>query len=877
MTEGIQILYVDDEPMLLDLARTFLEDSGEFSVSVASSAKEALGVLSPGSHDAVVSDYQMAGMDGIAFLKAVRERCGTLPFILFTGRGREEVVIDAINNGADFYLQKGGDPEAQFAELAHKIRQAISRQRAQAELKEAYNKLMASEAERARSEQQAEESREKFRDLADRLPQMVFETDLDLRITYVNNYTIEKYGFPVERLADGIPVLSFIQPAQHEQFMESVHNLKYGIPYEPREYTVIDRGGTTFPVIVYSSPIFRNKQLSGFRGVAVDLSERKRAEEALFASRQMLQSVLDTIPQRVFWKDKNLVFLGCNRPLARDIGYADPAEVVGKTDYDHSSAAIAEHFREDDRAVMVSGQPKINFEEPQIRPDGSVSWLRTSKVPLRNQAGEIIGVLGTYEDITEAKKATEALCKSESWYRDLADLLPQMVFETDSTLRITYANRHAATVLGYTEQELTGGMSVLSLVDPSEHTRFMKNVQDHLTGIPFVSPEFTAIRKDGSSFPVIVSSSPVVTDGEITGFRGVAIDISGWKILEDGIRESEAKFRSLVENASDIIFSLDPQGNFTYVSPQWEETLGYDPGGLIGTSATAVVHPADLPRNIAAFREAMSARTRVHGLEYRVQHQDGTWRWHSQNTAPARNAAGEIVAYQGICHDITERKRAEEALRQANRKLSLLSGITRHDITNQLTMLAGYVKLLERKLPDAAYAEDFARIRAIGDQIAALIQFTKEYEEIGVHAPAWQDARALADAAWKAVVPGAVTCTNDLPAGLMIFADPLIAKVFFNLVDNALRHGGTITRLRFFCRDGGINQVIVCEDDGAGVTVDEKEQIFEPGFGKNTGFGLALTREILDITGITIAETGTSGQGARFEIAVPVGQFRMSG
>jgi len=877
MADAIRVLYVDDEPLLLELATTFLEEGREFSVSVALSGKEALATLSGGSFDAVVSDYQMAGMDGIAFLKTVRERFGDLPFILFTGRGREEVGVDAHNNGADFYLQKGGEPDAQFAELAHKIRQAVFRQRAQAELREAYDRLVASEAERAKSEQQAQESEEKFRDLANRLPQMVFETDIGLRITYVNQYTVEKYGFPAECLAERIPVLSFIHPAQHDQFMESFHNLKNGIPFEPREYTVIGKDGTPFPVIVYSSPIFRNKQLAGFRGVAVDLTERKRAEEDLFASRQMLQCVLDTIPQRVFWKDRNLVFLGCNKPLARDIGYADPAEVVGKTDYDHSSAAIAEHFRDDDRAVMESGQPKINFEEPQIRPDGSVSWLRTSKVPLRNQAGEIIGVLGTYEDITEAKKATEAIFKSASRYRDLADLLPQMVFETDRDLRITYINRHAAAVLGYAEEELSGGMPILSLVDPREHTLFRKHTDTLLTRQPARPSEFTAHRKDGSTFPVVVSLSPVVTDGEVTGFRGVAIDISGWKILEDGIRESEAKFRSLVENASDIIFSLDPQGNVTYVSPQWVESLGYDPGGLARTSVADVIHPADLPRNIAAFREAMSNGTRVHGLEYRVQHQDGTWRWHSQNAAPVRNAAGAIVAYQGICHDITERKRAEEALRQAHRKLSLLSGITRHDITNQLTTLAGYIKLLERKIPDATYAGDFARIRAISGQIATLIQFTREYEEIGVHAPAWQDARALADAACQAAESGTVAWANDLPGGLMIFADPLIAKVFSNLVDNALRHGKTISRLRFFCPDTDNNRVIVCEDDGVGVAADIKERIFEPGFGKNTGFGLALTREILDITGIAIRETGTPGSGARFEIIVPAGQFRVQG
>ena len=877
MADDIRVLYVDDEPVLLGLAKIFLEKSGGFQIWTSLSAEEALGTQLSSSYDAIVSDYQMPGMDGIAFLKCVRERFGDIPFILFTGRGREEVVIEAINNGADFYLQKGGDPKAQFAELSHKIRQAVAGQRAQVELRNAYDQIIASREELVRSEQQARENENKFRDLADRLPQMVFETDMDLRITYVNQHTIAMYGFSPEIMGSGISVLTFIHPSQHGTFMESVHNLMNGIPFEPKEYIAFNKDKKPFPVTVYSSPIFRNKQLIGFRGVAVDISERKRAEEALFNSRQMLQSVLDTIPQRVFWKDRNLVFLGCNKHLAHDVGYSDSSEMIGKTDYDHSSSAIAEHFRADDREVMETGKPKINYEEPQIRPDGSISWLRTSKVPLRNREGEIIGILGTYEDITESKKAQAALFDSEARFRDLADRLPQMVFETDRDLRITYANCHAVSVFNLTEDELGNGIPVLSLIDPAQHAAFMTSVQNLINNIHFEPKEYTCLKRDGSTFPVIIYSTLIYKNKEIAGFRGVVVDVSGWKKLEDGIRESEGKFRSLVENASDIVFSLDTKGNFTYVSPQWTELLGHDPAEIIGTPATALIHPSDLPRNIEVFRQAMTTGKKIHGLVYRIQHKDWTWRWHSQSAAPARNGSGAIVAYQGICHDITERKRAEETLQQVNKKLSLLSGITRHDINNQLMKLGGYVELLHDKIPDPSYDRDFSRIEAASRQIASLIQFTEEYEEIGVHAPSWQNVRALASAVCRDAISGQVTCRNDVPAGLEIFADPLIAKVFFNLIDNALRHGNSITDLRFSCREQNGNRIIVCEDDGNGVAAEEKEKIFDLGFGKNTGFGLAISREILDITGISITENGTPGNGARFEIVVPNGLWQISG
>jgi signal transduction histidine kinase len=155
-----------------------------------------------------------------------------------------------------------------------------------------------------------------------------------------------------------------------------------------------------------------------------------------------------------------------------------------------------------------------------------------------------------------------------------------------------------------------------------------------------------------------------------------------------------------------------------------------------------------------------------------------------------------------------------------------------------------------------------------------MIQFTKEYESIGVNAPAWQDCRTLLATAARKAPLGKVMVKNDLPAGAEVFADPLIVKVFYNLMDNAVRYGGKITTIRFFEHESGDVHLIVCEDDGDGIVAAEKEKIFERGFGKNTGLGLALSREILSITGITIKETGEPGKGTRFEMAVPKGACR---
>ena len=218
-----------------------------------------------------------------------------------------------------------------------------------------------------------------------------------------------------------------------------------------------------------------------------------------------------------------------------------------------------------------------------------------------------------------------------------------------------------------------------------------------------------------------------------------------------------------------------------------------------------------------------------------------------------------------------------QILRQANKKLNLLSGITRHDINNQLTVLMGFLLLMENKRPDPVMDEYYPKVTNAARRISAMIQFTKEYEEIGVHAPLWQDCSTLVDTAIKQITLGKISVNNEIPAGTELLADPLVIKVFYNLMDNAVRYGGKITTIRFLVKDCNGAHLLVCEDDGDGIPTDEKEKIFERGYGKNTGLGLALSREILDITGTTITETGEPGSGARFEMTVPEKMWRIVG
>jgi signal transduction histidine kinase len=485
----IVILYVDDEPGLLEIGKLFLERSGQFSVDISTSAPEALAMLGSKHYDAIISDYHMPVMDGIEFLKKVRASGNSVPFIMLTGRGREEIVIQALNEGADFYLQKGGKLVSQFTELAHQIRHAVQQRWADASIYD---------FERRES------------DIINFLPDATFVIDRSGRIIAWNHAIEEMTGvFASEMLGKG----------EHE----------YAIP-----------------------------------------------------------------------------FYGARQPILIDLIF-EPDEVIARK-YAH----------------ILHKNHTLMADTNLVFPNGTPATLMVMASPLYNQQGDVVGAI-------------------------------------------------------------------------------------------------------------------------------------------ESIR------------------------------------------------------------------------------------------------------------------DITDRKRAADAVTDANKKLKLLTGITRHDITNQLTIMMGNLSFLEEMLPDNSAGEYFRRINGSAERILSIIRFTGEYEEIGANVPAWQNCRALIDAAAKQVHPGEILIKNDLPAGTEMFADPMIVKVFYNLMDNAIRYGGKITALRFFSEEQNGKNILVCEDDGTGIPLADKKKIFKRGVGKNTGLGLFLAREILSITGITIQETGKPGEGARFEITLPEGTYRNSG
>ncbi|HUU76411.1 MAG TPA: PAS domain S-box protein, partial [Methanoregulaceae archaeon] len=444
----ISVLYVDDEPDLLHIGQLFLERSGEFRVGTVSSAQEALEIIRKERFDAIISDYQMPDMNGIDLLKQIRASGNTIPFIIFTGRGREEVVIEALNVGADFYLQKGGEPGSQFAELAHKVRQAVQQRRAEATIRD-------------------HERREA--DILNFLPDATFAIDTD-GVVISWNKSIEKMtGVKSEDIV-GKGNYEYAIPFYHERRPILIDLVIRDDPVTERKYSAIKRKGKNLFSEI-NIPHFNNGQgadvwftaspLYDIQGNVIgaiesirEITERKKVEVALNESERRYRNVVEDQTEFIsrFLPDGTHVFV--NDAYCRYFGFARE-EILGyrfRPEIPAEDQELVRRFF----GSLTPDTPVDTIEHRIIMPDGSIRWQWWSDRAIFDPDGTIIEYQSVGRDITSTKEAEFALAESEAYYRSLAETSTDIIFMIDRDDRITYVNKFAAEMIGISPKEIIG-------------------------------------------------------------------------------------------------------------------------------------------------------------------------------------------------------------------------------------------------------------------------------------------------------------------------------------------------------------------------------------------------------------------------------------
>lgn len=374
--------------------------------------------------------------------------------------------------------------------------------------------------------------------------------------------------------------------------------------------------------------------------------------------------------------------------------------------------------------------------------------------------------------------------------------------------------------------------------------------------------------------PLNIWLSVSVFSPEKDYFIAVFEDITTRKNAETEIQKSEKRYRDLFELNNAVMLIIAPDtGRIIDANDAACQFYGYSRQELKELLITRIniADPALIKKDLTYAAGSSGAV-----FQFRHRKKDGEVRDVQVFSAPIM--LGDHLLLHSIIQDVTDRKIAEEALKQTNKKLNLLSSITRHDIINQLFSMKAYLELSKDSLNNPSKLSEYLikeerAVNAIERQIA----FTREYQDLGVSEPVWQNVGVCVDNA-TASLPMREIHVHNTAGNLELFADPLLAKVFYNLIDNALRYGGTkMTTISLSSHEQEAGLILTIEDDGDGISASDRKRLFERGFGHHTGLGLFLSREILAITGLTITETGEPGKGARFEIVVPKGMFRVAG
>ncbi len=636
-------------------------------------------------------------------------------------------------------------------------------------------------------------------------------------------------------------------------------------------------------------------------------TDGRGAEEELFPSGEMFQLVLDTIPQRVFWKDTDSVYVGCNAPLARDAGFDDPAQLIGLTDYDMAWKPTADRYRADDHEVMETGIPKINYEEPQGRSDGSEGWLRTSKLPLRAADGRVIGVLCTYEDISEHRRAEEALRQSERFLDSIFEIIPNMIFVKDARdLRFVRFNRAGERMVGRSRDELIGKSDYD--ISPKEEADFFaaKDREVLESGEVLDIPE-EAHSSGALGYRVLHTKKVPILDeaGRPIYLLGISEDITDRKLGEEALRQSEERYRHIIETITDYVFSVvvtEGRAASTTHGPGCVAVTGYTPEEFAASPELwlDMVVPEDRELVIDQSRRVLTGE-RIGPLEHRIVRKDGALRWVRNTLVPRFDPSGTLLAYDGLIQDITERRALQEQLLQAQKMegIGRLAGGIAHDFNNLLTAILGYLEMARLDLPadlpaDDAVRADLDEIGTAGERAASLTRQLLAFASKQIVAPVRLDLSALISDLLKMLRPllgENIAVETVLEPGIgTIEADPgQIQQLLVNLTVNAadaMPDGGRliietamedVTEAYAAAHPGassGSHVRLSVTDTGCGMSEEVRSHLFEPFFttkerGKGTGLGLATCHGIVRQMGGHIRVFSEPGSGTTFRIFLP--------
>jgi PAS domain S-box-containing protein len=638
----IRVLLVDDELGLLKVAKQCLELQGPFHVDTANSVEEALNKLKEKEYDAVISDYQMPGKDGLEFLEMLRKNGNTIPFIMFTGKGREEVAVKAWSLGADHYVNKTGNPETVYCELAHCLRSTVEKHFAEAQMKETVQKLQT---------------------IYQNAVEGITYVDPEENIVYANKAFADIIGYEQEQLA-GMNLRRFVDEESWAKIRTETEKHLKG---KANRYELIFRrtDGTTRNVQISGSPLFDSDGgFAGTVGIVLDVTASKNAEETAKESEEKWHSLFEMAPDGMATTDMKGVITSVNSAFLRLTGYKRE-DIVGKRFTKLQTIKpkdIPKYLK-----LMISalrGRLPEPFEYSYVRKDGTIGWGEAHVGSLKKNS-KTIGYQMIFREITERKNAEESLRTCAQRYEKLFESSRMGVVISGPDGKVSSANPAAARMLGYSgPKELVGLAFLESCVDQNQRKMLLKQ----LMGKGYVQGFKAFLKRKDDSQVRIEANITLYKDTKRNVLRteNVFTEISEREKAEEELRESEERFRSLFESIRDPVgIFVGREGRLIDYNTAFKKSSGYTDEELKGKKFLDFVHPDDRALVLEKYQTEYSEEELPLVYEIRGMNKKGESLPLEISVSPYKKK-GRAIGIEVIHRDITERKRYERSLSTLN-------------------------------------------------------------------------------------------------------------------------------------------------------------------------------------------------------------------
>ncbi len=651
-----------------------------------------------------------------------------------------------------------------------------------------------------------------------------------------------------------------------------------------------------------------------------DITERRLAERERQAAGELLRTVLESVPMRVFWKDAELRYLGCNSLFARDAGLSNPQDLFGKDDFQMTWREQAERYRADDIRVMASEIPVLGYEEPQTTPDGHTIWLRTSKVPLHDADGKVIGLLGVYDDITTHKQAETDLRESEAFIKTVLDHLPMgiAVNSVAPTVVFSYMNDKFPEIYRTTRERLADPDVFWDIVfeEPVFREAIRQKVLEDIASGDVKRmywPEIPLTRKGDKTSYITAQNIPVPGKQILIS---MVWDVTEAKRAEDQIR----KLSLAIEQSPESIVITDLDASIEYVNEAFVRNTGYSREEAIGQNPRILqsgkTPPASYDRLWQALTSGQSAQ-----LEMINKRKDGSEYTELAVITPIRQAEGQVTHYVAVKTDITEQKRAADELEQhrhhledmvairtqqlneskalaeeANAAKSAFVANMSHEIRTPLNAIVGLTHLLRRDSSDPAQRVKLEKIVNASRHLLAVINDILDFSKI----EAGKLRLSVTDFAFDRMLDNVISMIgprlrekhldfiedrDGLPP-VLIGDSTRLAQALLNYLSNAVKftERGRIT-LRLSKIEESESDLLVCfevTDTGIGIEPEKLGELFTAFEQANarryggTGLGLAITKRLAGLMGGEVGAQSVPGVGSTFWFTARLGKSEFS-